>query len=319
MLPTAAQPVCRADARVQPMTEMPSLLFWLIAAAMAGIALAFVLPRLLSGRAVDQGGSRQAQNLDVYRAQLADLQRERNEGTLDAAEFARNKADVERRLLEDARAEPRAAPAASHRKAALAVALVLPVAAFALYRLFGTPAALDPAVRVPASEDPAGYRASLARHLERHPADARSWVLLARAGFEADRFGEAADAYRKAIAASPRVARDPDVLCELADALGMTQGGELAGQPSELIAKALAINPAHAKALEMAGSAAYERNDYAAAAGHWRALLTQMPTGTRERAELAAAIGRADALAQAAPTNARPAIAPATGAAGAGR
>ncbi len=296
-----------------------TLLFWLIAVAMAGIALAFVLPRLLSGRAVEQGGSRHALNLDVYRAQLADLQRERDEGTLDAAEFARTKAEVERRLLEDARDDPRAAPPVAHWKAALAVALALPLAAFALYRLFGTPAALDPAALVPASEDPAGYRASLVRHLERHPADARSWVLLARADFEADLFADAADAYRKAIAASPKVARDPDVLCELADTLGMTQGGTLAGQPSELIAKALAINPVHAKALEMAGSAAYERTDYAGAASHWRALLPQVPQGTRQRAELATAIERAEALAQGTPTNTRPAIAPAAGPAGPGR
>jgi cytochrome c-type biogenesis protein CcmH len=138
------------------------------------------------------------------------------------------------------------------------------------------------------------YRANLLAQVARNPRDGRAWVLLARTEFDADRFGEAASAYEKAVAASPKVARDPAVWCEYADALGMAQGGSLAGAPRDLIARALAINPAHPKALEMAGSAAYEAHDYAAAAGYWRELLAQIPPRTQEHGELAAAIDRAD-------------------------
>jgi len=122
--------------------------------------------------------------------------------------------------------------------------------------------------------------------------------LLARSEFEADRFSEAAAAYGKAIAASPKVARDASIWCEYADALGMAQGGSLAGAPRDLIVRALAINPAHPKALEMAGSAAYEAKDFASAARYWRELLAQMPTRTPERGELEAAIDRVDQLAK---------------------
>ena len=72
----------------------------------------------------------------------------------------------------------------------------------------------------------------------------------------------------------------PAVWCEYADALGMAQGGRLEGRPRELIERALALNPAHPKALEMAGSAAYERGDFAAAARHWKALLAQLAAGS---------------------------------------
>jgi cytochrome c-type biogenesis protein CcmH len=140
-------------------------------------------------------------------------------------------------------------------------------------------------------------RDDLAAEVARNPGNGRAWVLLARAEFETDRFAEAAAAYARAVAASPKVARDPAVWCEYADALGMAQGGSLAGVPRNLIARALEINPSHPKALEMAGSAAYEARDYELAATRWRELLVQIPERSRERGELAAAIARADELA----------------------
>ena len=78
----------------------------------------------------------------------------------------------------------------------------------------------------------------------------------------------------------------------------MAQGGSLAGVPRDLIARALAINPAHPRALEMAGSAAYEARDYESAARYWRELLPQIPARTREHGELAAAIDRAEEFAR---------------------
>ena len=124
-------------------------------------------------------------------------------------------------------------------------------------------------------------------------------MLLARLDFEADRFADAATSYAQAIAASDKVARDATVWCEYADALGMAQGGSLAGRPRELIAQALTLDATHARALEMAGSAAFEQNDPGAAAGYWRQLLAQLPDGSPQRRELAAAAARAEQLAAA--------------------
>ena len=140
-------------------------------------------------------------------------------------------------------------------------------------------------------------RADLVRHLARSPRDGRAWVLLARMDFEADRFADAALAYERALAASPKVATDPAIGCEFADALGMAQGGSLAGRPRELVMRALAQNSAHPKALEMAGSAAFEAGEYASAASYWRQLLSQLAADSPEHRELAAAIARAEELA----------------------
>ena len=88
-------------------------------------------------------------------------------------------------------------------------------------------------------------RADLVRHLERAPGDGRSWVLLARMDFDADRFTDAATAYERALASGHKITADPAIWCEYADALGMAQGGSLAGKPRELVMRALARNPAH--------------------------------------------------------------------------
>lgn len=139
-------------------------------------------------------------------------------------------------------------------------------------------------------------REALAAHLERQPRDGRAWVLLARLEFEAERFQPAADAYAKGLAASRKAALDPALWCEYADALAMAQGARLEGRPRELIERALALDARHPKALEMAGSAAYERGDYAAAQRYWRALLAQVPESSPAYRELSAAIARAGRL-----------------------
>jgi cytochrome c-type biogenesis protein CcmH len=145
--------------------------------------------------------------------------------------------------------------------------------------------------------DDDSYARRLRAHLEHQPRDARGWVLYARLQAEAEHFAEAAQAYEKALALPSKVAMDAAVWCEFADALGMTQGGRLAGRPRELIERALALNPNHPKALEMAGSAEYGQGDYASALRFWRQLLVRLDPGSQAHAELAEAIARAERLA----------------------
>jgi len=191
------------------------------------------------------------------------------------------------------------------RALAAAVALALLLLGLGFYLSAGSPEtqpaeapraqAAEAAVSARAGADDALRR--LRAHLERQPRDARGWVILARLEVDRERFGEAAQAYARALAASSRVAADPAVWCEYADALGMTQGGNLAGRPRELIDRALALDPNHPKALELAGSSEYERGDYAAALRYWRPLLVAQQAGSRAYAELAAAIARTERLA----------------------
>lgn len=140
-------------------------------------------------------------------------------------------------------------------------------------------------------------RADLRRQAEHNPRDGRAWALLAYAEFEAESYAAAAAAFEKAAAVSAKVAADPGVLCDWADALGMAQGGALKGRPLELISRALALRPLHPKALEMAGSAAYEQRQFAMAADYWRRLLPQLAPRSEQQRALEQAIARAERLA----------------------
>ena len=280
-----------------------SLGFWLVATALLLAALAFVLPTLLRARtAPTQRGSAQL-NAALYREQLAELERDARLGLIGAADAERAGDELQRRLLEDVRGSVGASRVAHGRGVALGVAVLLPLAAVLLYLTLGTPQALTAGPLMAGAADGAAADAStLEQHLRSNPRDARGWVLLARAQAEAGAFLQAAQSYARAVDVSPNVARDPGVLCEFADALGMAQGGSLAGRPAELVSQALAIDGAHPLALEMAGSAAYEVGDYARAARHWLLLLPQLQTAPQRHAELAAAIARAQTKAKATAT-----------------
>jgi len=189
------------------------------------------------------------------------------------------------------------------RVPALAAALIFSVFAAAIFLSVDSPdarraeAQAQPpaALKSPAEID--AYASKLRAHLEQQPGDARSWVIFARMQAELDRFPEAAQAYEKALTLPSRVARDPAVWCEYADALGMAQGGKLSGKPRELVDRALALDADHPKALEMAGSAAYEQGNYEETLRFWRPLHARLETGSPEHRELTVAIARTERLA----------------------
>jgi cytochrome c-type biogenesis protein CcmH len=274
-------------------------------AAAAGLTLLAVGAVLFGPRLLRQatGGVSQARaSAAVLRQQLADLESERLRGLLDESEFARLREELQRRLLAEAvPAEVAAPPAARSRRALLLYAAALPVAAVLLYLQFGNPQLIGaPSVAQPppAPEVAEGGADGLLMQLEAHvaasPDDARAWVMLGRLRMQRDQFAPAAVAYERALGVSAKVARDPLVWCEYADALGMAQGGRLAGKPRELIDRALALDAAHPRALEMAGSAAYEAGDFRGAVRYWQQLLALLPADSGERAQLAAAIVRAE-------------------------
>jgi cytochrome c-type biogenesis protein CcmH len=258
------------------------------------VALAFVLVPLLRRRGERRSGSSTPTRSEIYQQELEELEGEAARGEL-PPDAAREQRDELRRRLVEGRASPAPvdAPRRRTRAFALIVALAVPIAAAVLYVTVGRPEALDEQHAEETSAE-GDQVAQLQSHLARQPRDARGWVLLARAQSERGEFAASADAYQKAITVSEKVAKDPGVLCEYADVLGMTQGGKLAGKPSELIAQALGINPKHPMALEMAGSAAYDDGRYGDAARYWKELLAGVSPGSERYSQLSAAISRAE-------------------------
>ena len=265
-----------------------------MAAALLVVAvIALLLPPLLRTPRFSGSTDQSEANLAIFRDQLAELERERREGSLAEADFAQAKSELQRRLLEEVPAQ--AAPATTDggsRQTALALLVLIPLAAAAGYALLGEPRALDPLQRQAriAPEQIEAMLNSLVDKLRKNPDDHQGWVMLARSYKVLERFPEAAKAYERA---APLVDQDPALLADYADVLAQTQGGSLQGRPSDLIERALRINPREPQALLLAGAAATGREQFAAAADYWSRLLELVEPGSEEASALTAAIGKA--------------------------
>lgn len=302
--------------------------FIVAALVMVVIGLAWLMPPLLRGGArarVD----RTAVNLGILKDQLAELEAEHARGAIGEAQYAATKADLQQRVLEETQAEPALAeaPRASQlgKLTAAAVVLVVPIAAAMLYVRFGDLSAFNPLARQGADaahqfsqDDLDKMTARLAERLKNEPDNANGWATLARTYYSMGRFPEASAAFEKLVGLVPD---DASLLADYADALAMAQGRKIAGKPMELIDRALKIDPMQWKALAMAGTEAFDRQDYRRAAELWEKLHASLPADSPMKQQLAGSINEARSRAglpqvAAAAQSAKPA-APAAGAAAA--
>jgi cytochrome c-type biogenesis protein CcmH len=103
----------------------------------------------------------------------------------------------------------------------------------------------------------------------------------------------------------------------------MAQGRTLQGEPENILKRALAADPNNVKALVLAGTAAFDRNDRAGAVRYWERALSVLPAESdmaqRVRASIEEARGPAQVARAAKPAPAQssqaPRAAPAQGAA----
>jgi cytochrome c-type biogenesis protein CcmH len=284
-------------------------LFWLLAALMVALALAFVIFPLLRTRA-DAGPSAKEANLEVLRGQRQEIEADVVRGVLPADARDDALADLMSRADADLAAEPVRQHTAPRRPwiAAVALAVLVPALSFAVYLATGSPHATDPKNLVARPEVPqadpqiVAMVESLAMKVRERPDDVQGWSLLARSMAALARYDEAAKAYEHVARLSPR---DPQVLADYADALGMAQGRRLSGKPYELVKAALAVDPKHRKSLALAGTAAMEAKDFAAAQKYWMTLASNLPPGSEDEAQVRAILEevrmRASAAGQALP------------------
>jgi cytochrome c-type biogenesis protein CcmH len=266
------------------------IVFWLIGALLAAAALALVLrPRRRRGVV-----SRSGANVSIYRDQLRELEADRAAGTLAQADYERARRELEARLLEDVDAP--AEPERRGGKGLVASLIVaLPICALLVYFLVGNPSAIDPETHGVTVRQVEAMVERLATRLKDNPDDVEGWKMLGRSYSVLGRFPQAADAYAKAAARAPR---DAQLLVDLADALAMARGERLEGEPEKLVARALEIDPKNLKGLALAGTAAFNRKDYAIAARLWERMLPLVPADSEDARMIQANVNEARALSQ---------------------
>jgi cytochrome c-type biogenesis protein CcmH len=276
---------------------MNATLGFLVAATLVVVVvLAIVLPPLWR-----KGGKKAVEkrenNVDVYRDQLDELERDRAQGALTGADFEEAKAELQRRLLEETSLAAAPSPASSERtggrKTAYALILAVPLAALAGYMMLGAPQALDappPAQAHARNQQMDEMLAKLEQRLKDNPNDAKGWAILARSYKALDRYDEAARAFAKA---SALVNDDATLLADYAEVLAAKNGDSFEGKPDELIKRALAIDPDDMLALFLAGSSARDRNDFVATVQYWERLLPKLTPGSQDAKNIGDAVAQA--------------------------
>jgi len=261
--------------------------FWMLAALMTAMALAFVLVPLLRGRP-PRGPSAVEANLEVLRGQRRELEADIAAGVVPAE--ARNEALAElvRRAEADLAAPPKTASTEQRAPwpAVTAAAIGIPAVAFGVYLAIGVPSAADSRVANAATMDPKNVVDMvdrLAKKVRERPDDAKGWTLYARSTASLGRYDESAKAYEHLMNLVPG---DAQIMTDYADVLGMAQGRSLAGRPFEIVKNALIIDPRNSKALALAGTAAMELGNFVESIGYWERLAALVPPGSDDEKEV---------------------------------
>ena len=237
----------------------------------------------------------------VYREQLAELERELAQGSLDQAGFDLSHQELTQRLLEDApppQSSSAPTPATNKRPKLLlaGMAVLIPLMAFSAYFLVGTPMALDPQLSAQAHGDEqltperlASMADQLAERLQNEPNNAEGWVMLGRIQRALARYDEADLALQKSLA----LARNDDVMIERAEVLAQKNNGNFKGEPWAIINAVLKVDPTHGNALLLAGSAAVSEGRFKEALAYWERVKASLPPASPDAAALAEAIDQA--------------------------
>ena len=271
------------------MTALTS--FILAATLLVVVTLAILLPSLLRTPKVSRAVDRKEANLDIFRDQLSELERDRNEGSLAEVDFEQARRELQRRLLEEVPTETTKQGKAGGRKTALAVLVIVPLAAVVGYMVLGNPRAFDPMVNQPrlSTKQIDAMLDKLVAKLNANPGDTKGWTMLARSYKALGRFADAAEAYSHGGAL---VDDDPTLLADYAEVLAQVNGN-FEGKPSELIARALQRSPDEPQALFLAGAAANDRKDFESVADYWGRLLIQLEPASEEAKSLGDAVEKA--------------------------
>jgi cytochrome c-type biogenesis protein CcmH len=231
-------------------------------------------------------------DLEVYHDQIAELERDRERGVLTQAEMEAARNEIARRILSaDARLKART----DHQGArdggqartigaivlAVALAIMVPLGAIFLYLEVGQPGRPD--MPLSARTDLAAVSqgdsltrmiADLERAAEADPGNAVNWMNLGLAYKRMERFGESAEALRKAFALRPPT---PMLNSEYGESLFLAAQGTVTPEARAAFEAVLAEEPDDIRARHYLALAEYQAGRTQAALDRWAALIAISP------------------------------------------
>ena len=272
------------------------LVFWSSIILMLGAALLVVLRPLLGRAAVGSVDANSAM-VDIYHKRLREIEAEVSNGVLSVADAETARTELARTLLLETATDSVAPVATSiiavrhHWWTVGVIAVLVPVIAVLLYYRLGTPEFADGTLMaLGSSADDKAHSASieamverLAERLAQKPDDPQGWMMLVNSYMTLGKHEQALSAVEHLYQLT---GDQPDVLVRYADVLATVNGGKLSGKPSELIQKALALDPENEMGLWLAGMAAAQAGTPAAAIEHWQHLLPLLESDKASQQEV---------------------------------
>ena len=246
---------------------------WLTFIALAvGAAAVLLLPLL--GRTRTDAGGREAERA-ALKAQLAEAGRDRAAGLIEPEQHEELRAEIARRLF---RLEDEGAPVtpggARSRPVLIATALVVPVAAAALYLAVGRPGL--PSLPFEGRTDAPALVARAEAHLARNPDDARGWAAIAPFYRALNRPADAVLAYDAALRGDHPPEREAALLTDRAEAATLAQNKAPSLERANL-ERAVALDPTAPKPRFLLALATEEGGNAGAAERAWDDLLRRYP------------------------------------------
>ena len=254
------------------------MLFWFIAALLTlGASLAVLLPLTTRG---DADSSDSDHDLEVYRDQLAELDRDAERGLIQTAEAEQARAESARRIirtdsLAKARKTVQARPGANARAVSAAAVLAIPLLSWGIYGMLGSPDLPSQPLQERLAKNPAESTVDelIARaegHLAANPSDGRGWDVLAPIYLRTGRFPEAINAFRNAIRLEGETASRQ---AGLGEAIAGAAGGLVSSDAQAAFDRALELEPGNPKARFYLAAALAQEGQMDAAIAAWDAML----------------------------------------------
>lgn len=255
------------------------VVFALLALAAAG---ALLMPFL---RRTESVTTRADYDVEIYRDQLAEIERDLGRGLIGEAEARAARTEIARRALaaDAARGSTVAATSGSRPVplSVLGVALVVPLAALIIYLDVGSPglpgqplAARHDTSQTEAARQDQALVAQLAERLKERPDDLQGWLLLARSYGSLGRHDEAIAAWRNVRRLAPDA---PEHLGPFAEALIQAAGGSVTPEALTLLQAAARADEADPRPRFYMGLARAQAGDTRGALQAWTDLVAISP------------------------------------------
>lgn len=261
----------------------------------AAVVVALIHPLLLTAKPAAAPDAACAAR-SIYDAQRAELDREAGQGTMTAEELEQAKAELGRRFLKSIKqAEAAAAPKRDSQLKVLAVAMsvVLPVGALAIYLQIGAPGVPSQTneARKAALQERDQYErlvAALEAALNSGKGDAQGWRMLAQGYRNLDNPAKSLDALRRAVPWLKEKGQTvpPDIFAALGAGLVTEAQGTVTAAAADALRGALAAEPANMTARFYLGLERAQAGDSDSARGYWTPLLAELPEGMPLRTDL---------------------------------